>query len=230
MNNRNIFGFAIALCALFFACTHEATSPNTVNNPPTYSAACSADTAYFVNEVLPIITSNCAMSGCHDAATRADGVQLTSYSTIMNYVRAGNASRSELYEVIIDTDPGDRMPPPPRSPLTAAQIAKIQKWINQGAKNNSCASACDANVFTFSATIKPMLDTKCVGCHSATSPGGNINLSTYTAVRTVALNGKLYGSIAHQPGFSAMPKSGTKLSDCEITQVQRWIAAGALNN
>ena len=228
--NRTVFGVALIISAMLFACTHEATSPNTVNNPPTYSAACSADTAYFVNEVLPIITSNCAMSGCHDAATRADGVQLTSYSTIMNYVRAGNASRSELYEVIIDTDPGDRMPPPPRSPLTAAQIAKIQKWINQGAKNNSCASACDANVFTFSTTIKPMLDTKCVGCHSATSPGGNINLSTYAAVRTVALNGKLYGSIAHQAGFSPMPKNGAKLSDCEITQVQRWIAAGALNN
>jgi hypothetical protein len=49
-------------------------------------------------------------------------------------------------------------------------------------------------------------------------------------VRTVALNGKLYGSIAHQAGFSPMPKNGAKLSDCEITQVQRWIAAGSLNN
>lgn len=230
MKKRNIIGISLVMGAVLFACTHEATSPNSANNPPTFSASCSADTAYFVNEVLPIITSNCAMSGCHDAATRAEGVQLTSYSTIIKYVKAGNATGSKLYKVIIEPNPGDRMPPPPRSPLTAAQIAKIQKWINQGAKNNSCASACDANVFTFSASIKPMLDTKCVGCHSATSPGGNINLSTYAAVRTVALNGKLYGSIAHQPGFSAMPKNGTKLSDCEITQVQRWIAAGALNN
>lgn len=230
MKKRNIIGISLVMGAVLFACTHEATSPNSANNPPTFSASCSADTVYFVNEVLPIITSNCAMSGCHDAATRAEGVQLTSYSTIIKYVKAGNATGSKLYKVIIEPNPGDRMPPPPRSPLTAAQIAKIQKWINQGAKNNSCASACDANVFTFSATIKPMLDTKCVGCHSATSPGGNINLSTYAAVRTVALNGKLYGSIAHQPGFSAMPKNGAKLSDCEITQVQRWIAAGALNN
>lgn len=230
MKKRNIVGVSLVMGAMLFACTHEATSPNSANTPPTFSTSCSADTVYFVNEILPIITSNCAMSGCHDAATRADGVQLTSYSTIIKYVKAGNATGSKLYKVIIEPNPGDRMPPPPRSPLTAAQIAKIQKWINQGAKNNSCASACDANVFTFSATIKPMLDTKCVGCHSATSPGGNINLSTYAAVRTVALNGKLYGSIAHQPGFSAMPKNGTKLSDCEITQVQRWIAAGALNN
>ena len=111
-----------------------------------------------------------------------------------------------------------------------SQIANIQKWINQGAKNNSCTSACDASVFTYSGAIKPMLDTKCVGCHSASSPGGNINLSTYAAVRPLALNGKLYGSIAHQTGFSPMPKNSAKLSDCEITQVQRWIAAGSLNN
>ncbi|NDF98360.1 MAG: hypothetical protein EB101_05445 [Chitinophagia bacterium] len=230
MMNRTVIGVALIISAMLFACTHETTSPNAGNTPPTLSATCSADTAYFVNEVLPIITSNCAMSGCHDAATRAEGVQLTSYSTIIKYVKARNATGSELYKVITDPNPGDRMPPPPRSLLTAAQIAKIQKWINQGAKNNSCASACDANVFTFSGAIKPMLDTKCVGCHSATSPGGNINLSTYALVRTVALNGKLYGSIAHQTGFSPMPKNGAKLSDCEITQVQRWIAAGSLNN
>ena len=230
MQNRNYFLAVITVSALLLACTHEATGPNTPTTPATVSASCSPDSVYFVNEVLPIITSNCSMSGCHDATTRADGVQLTNYATIMNYVRAGNASRSELYEVIIETDPGDRMPPPPRAPLTSTQIAKIQKWINQGAKNNSCASACDANVFTYSGAIKPLLDTKCVGCHSTASPGGNIILSTHTAVRTVALNGKLYGSIAHQAGFSPMPKNAPKLKDCEITQVQRWIAAGALNN
>ena len=230
MKNRNYFTSALVVTALLLACTHETTNPNSPSNTPTVSTTCSPDSVYFVNEVLPIINSNCAMSGCHDAATRADGVQLTSYSTIMKYVKAGNAADSKLYKVIIDTDPGDRMPPPPRSPLTAAQIAKIQKWINQGAKNNSCASSCDANVFTYSGAVKTMLDTKCVGCHSSTNPGGNINLSTYASVRTVALNGKLYGSIAHQTGFSPMPKNSAKLSDCEITQVQRWIAAGALNN
>ena len=230
MFNRNYFVITACMAALLFACTHEVTDPNGTGNTPTVSATCSADSVYFVNQVLPLITSNCAMSGCHDAGTRADGVQLTSYSTIMNYVSAGNAARSELYKVIVDTDPGDRMPPPPRAPMSASQIATIQKWINQGAKNNSCTSACDASVFTYSGTIKPMLDTKCVGCHSASSPGGNINLSSYAAIRPIALNGKLYGSIAHQTGFSPMPKNGTKLSDCEITQVQRWIAAGSLNN
>lgn len=230
MMRRTILGLAVCLGILLYACTHETTDPNDVNYPSTVSATCSADSVYFVSEILPLITSNCAMSGCHNATTRAEGVQLTSYATIIKYVNKGNASSSKLYRVITTTNAGDRMPPPPRSPLTATQIAKIQKWINQGAKNNSCTGSCDATVFTYSGVVKPLIDTKCVGCHSATSPGGNINLSTYAGVRAVALNGKLYGSIAQLAGYSPMPKSSPKLSDCEITQVQRWVAAGAPNN
>ena len=124
----------------------------------------------------------------------------------------------------------EKMPPAPMAPLTATQKALIQKWINQGAKNNNCAGNCDTAIFTFNAAVKPIVDTKCVGCHNPASLGGNIDLSTYTAVRISALTGKLYGSIAHQPGYSPMPKNSAKLSDCEITQVQKWIAAGSLNN
>ena len=220
----------MALIGVFVACTHEPTNPNGSTTPPTISSNCSPDSVYFVNEVMPIIASNCAMSGCHDAITRAEGVVLINYATVMEYVRAGNASRSELYEVIVETDPDKRMPPPPRSPLTAAQIAKIQKWINQGAKNNSCVGSCDTTQFTYAAVIKPMMDNKCAGCHKAGNLGGNVDLSNYNGTKVVALNGKLLGSISHQSGFSPMPKNSAKLSDCEITQVRRWIAAGSLNN
>jgi hypothetical protein len=36
--------------------------------------------------------------------------------------------------------------------------------------------------------------------------------------------------MAFAAGYSAMPKGGNKLADCQITQVQKWIQAGALNN
>lgn len=214
--------------AQFFACTHEPTNPN--NTPPTVSSICSPDSVYFVNDVMPIIASNCAMSGCHDAITRAEGVVLINYATVMEYVRAGRATSSELYEVIVTTNPDKRMPPPPRSSLTAAQIAKNQKWINQGAKNNSCIGSCDTTQFTYAAVIKPIMDNKCAGCHKAGNLGGNVDVSNYNGTKVVALNGKLLGSISHQTGFSPMPKNSAKLSDCEITQVRRWIAAGSLNN
>jgi uncharacterized membrane protein len=224
----------IALGVLF-ACRHEIldNSGNSGNGnggsvPPAVSA-CSPDTVYFVNEIMPIISSNCTMSGCHDNISHAEGVNLTTYGNIMHYVVAGNASSSKLYNVIIKTN-GNRMPPPPMPALTAAQKTKIQTWINQGAKNNNCTGSCDTAVFTYSAAVKNIISNKCVGCHNPASLGGNIDLSTYNGVQAVALNGRLYGSIANQPGFSPMPKNSTKLSDCEIRQIQKWINAGSLNN
>jgi ribosomal protein S16 len=169
------------------------------------------------------------MSGCHDNITHAEGVNLTTYLKMMGFVVAGNAASSKLYNVLFKTG-DEKMPPPPMTALTAAQKALIQKWINQGAKNNNCIGQCDTAVFTFSGAVKPIIDNKCVGCHNPSNLGGNIDLSNYNPVKTVALNGKLYGSVAQLNGYSPMPKNGIKLSDCEIRQIQKWINAGSLNN
>lgn len=235
---RNRFFYTVflftAILLLLYACRHEILDPNSGNgnsgggNPPP-TATCNPDTAYFINDIMPIISSNCTMSGCHDNITHAEGVNLTTYTNILKYVKPGDAANSKLYKVIIKTN-NDRMPPPPMPALTTTQKALIQKWINQGAKNNNCIGSCDTAVFTYSGAVKPIIDGKCVGCHNPSNPGGNIDLSTYSAVRTVAMNGKLYGSVAQQPGYSPMPKNGVKLSDCEIRQIQKWIAAGSLNN
>ncbi len=227
--NKIIAGIVI----LFFviACRHEILQNNTEINPgtPVPTSNCSPDTVYFANQIMPIISSNCTMSGCHDNITHADGVNLTSYTRIMRYVVAGNANESKLFKVIIKSD-GDRMPPPPMPPLSSEQKALIQKWISQGAKNNTCIGSCDTTVFTYSGSVRPLIETKCIGCHNPANPGGNIDLSTYNAVKIVALNGKLYGSVAQLPGYSPMPKNSIKLIDCEIRQIQKWIAAGSQNN
>lgn len=194
---------------------------------------CSPDTAYFQQQVLPIFISNCAVSGCHDAITRQDGVNLTNYNSIMTTgdVRPFNPGNSEVWEKITDPDPSDRMPPPPRNPLTQAQKDIIFKWIMQGAKNNSCQpTACDSSNFTFSGSIRTIINNKCLGCHSSTAAQGNINFSTYTGVKAKVDDGRLWGAINHFPGFSPMPKNGNKLSDCEITLFRKWIATGAPNN
>lgn len=240
MNRKFLYGISLLLAGLFLlnACRHEILYPGGGGTGGTGGGTgsgtgstntCSPDSVYFVNDIMPLIASNCAMSGCHDAITHEDGVDLTSYTKIMKYVSPGNASGSKLYKEIIRTD-GDRMPPPPMPPFTTAQKTLIQKWINQGAKNNSCAGRCDTTVFTYSGAVKPLMDNKCVGCHNPANPGGNIDLSTYNGVKLVALNGKLYGSVAHQPGYSPMPQGAAKMPDCEIIQIQKWITAGTLNN
>lgn len=90
---------------------------------------------------------------------------------------------------------------------------------------------CDTTNSTYSTVVQPALQTYgCVGCHSGPAPSGNILLTTYANINTYVQNGKLYGSITHNPGYSAMPQGGNKMNACTINKIKAWIDAGALNN
>jgi uncharacterized membrane protein len=185
----------------------------------------------FQSDILPLLQSNCAKSGCHDATTHEEDLILDSYANIMRRdIVPGNADGSKIYRVLFETGK-KKMPAAPNADLTTAQKALIAKWINEGAKNTvNCATTCDSTQFKFSANINPIIATYCTGCHSGASASGSIDLSTYANVKVQANNGRLAGAVSHAAGYSAMPKDAAKLSDCQITQIKKWVAAGALNN
>jgi uncharacterized membrane protein len=234
MFRKNI-GLALIVLSLLASCKHDVPQPGGNNgggNGGGGSTTCSPDTAYFAQQVLPIITGSCATTGCHDAITQASGVRLTDYNTIMTTgeVVAGNPLASELYEKIVETDLRKRMPPPPRAALSAAQIATIKKWIEQGAKNNSCTAACDSSNVKYSTIVSSIMSTNCTGCHGGSSPSGGINLTNYAGVNTISRNGKLMNSILRNGLASPMPKNLPKLSDCDIKRIQKWVNEGSPNN
>jgi hypothetical protein len=221
-----IAGLSIFVLVFVFSCKHEI--PFNGQDPPVVGGTqtCSPDTVYFQNKVLPLLNSGCAFSGCHDAASHKSGVTLISYNSITGTggVKPGNPAKSKLY-----TELSNGMPPRGYPAFTAAQKDIIFKWIAQGALNNAC-SDCDTSVYSYSGAVAATMNTYCKGCHNPSSLGGGIDVSTYAAVKAIAANGKLMGSILHSAGFSAMPKGTAKLSDCKITQVQKWMAAGTPNN
>lgn len=97
--------------------------------------------------------------------------------------------------------------------------------------NTSTGAVCDTSgTVSYSQKVVPILQQACYGCHSVNSPSGNIAMSTYATDKVIAQNGKLYGSIAYLSGFSAMPKGGNKLTDCQIATIKKWIDAGMPNN
>ncbi len=198
------------------------TSNTTPTTPNTSNQVC------FTQQVLPMLQSNCASSGCHDAASRRDGYDFTSYTTTVRVgIIPGNPDGSRVYKAVAS---GGGMPPRGRTALTADQRAILRQWIAEGAKNTSCSSGiCDTTNITYTKTIAPLLLTNCVGCHSGSAPSGDITLSSYAAVKTFATNGRLLGSVNGQSGFVQMPPVG-RLEQCQITQLGIWIRAGALNN
>ena len=230
----------VSALALIISCKHEvpgqtdtgSSQPGGNNNPPQEST-CSADTAYFQQQVLPIFISNCSSAGCHDEASHQKGIVLTSYSSIMNNggIRAGNPGNSKIYKKITEDDRDDRMPPLPRNALPQTQIDLIRKWIMQGAKDNSCQLAsCDTSNVNYSGTIRSIISNKCQGCHSGSAAAGGLDYSSYEGVKAKVNDGRLWGAVNHVAGFSPMPKNGNKLSSCELAQIKKWIDDGALNN
>jgi len=225
---------------LFFACTHQVVNPGGGNNNggDTTGTGNGNGNGYndslvcFEEEILPLFQTNCAKSGCHNAASHKEGYVLDSYNNIVaRGIVPGNAKSSKLYQVITSSGDEDKMPPSPNTPLTNQQTNLMAQWIKEGAKNTAnCSTGCDTSLFTYSGVVQAILALHCTGCHNNTIQNGGVNLSTYNGVQTVVLNGKLAGSINWSTGFVPMPKGGQKLSDCNIEQITKWINAGAPNN
>lgn len=85
---------------------------------------------------------------------------------------------------------------------------------------------CDASLdATYSGSVQLIINLNCVSCHSGASASGNIRLSNYAEVRSVASNGRLLNVIERNPGFQAMPPSQA-LSACQIEKVRTWVQNG----
>jgi len=58
----------------------------------------------------------------------------------------------------------------------------------------------------------------------------DLDLTTHANVSKYALNGKLYGSVAHLAGYIAMPSASLSISSCDISKIKSWIDSGSKNN
>lgn len=90
----------------------------------------------FAKDVQPILTQSCmpCHSGGADAKSKYvltgyEGVMGTGKDSVAN-VLAGKADGSLLHQMLQT----GKMPP--AGPLDPAKVATVQKWINEGAKNN----------------------------------------------------------------------------------------------
>lgn len=179
----------------------------------------------FSSQILPLYQSYCAQAGCHDATSAKEGVILNSYSNIIKGIKANSPSSSKYYTII-----GGSMPPSSSAQMSAAQVALIKQWINEGATNTTCAAACDTTQFTYATSISTLFANNCVGCHNTTTNYMGVILSDYTsAVNSIKTTGTatFLNAINFTSSTAAMnmPPSG-QMSSCQITQITKWINNG----
>lgn len=228
----NRFIFLITLLSFFISAVVFVSCTKDKTPMPVASVPCDPEKVYFETSIKPLLNSNCAMSGCHDAATRQDGVDLSSYEGIRQQVSPGRPGNSDLIEMINESDPEDRMPPAPRPALSQAQKDLLWKWIEQGADNVVCqqdTGNCNPVNVSFAGDIQTILNGNCLGCHSGSAPSGGINLSSHGGVQAAAQSGKLYNAVSQNGQATPMPPNG-KLPACDIQKIKVWVDAGANNN
>ncbi len=92
------------------------------------------------------------------------------------------------------------------------------------------SGSCDTTGVTFTNRVMPVISANCTGCHNSTYPSGNISLDSYSNLISVIKGGRFLGSIQQAPGYSAMPKGGGKLSNCNISKIEAWINQGMPDN
>ena len=186
--------------------------------------------ACFQRDILPVLRSSCAISGCHDAISQKDEYIFTDYVNTLSAVVPGNPQESELYEKITKSELNDRMPPAGYDPLTPAQIDSIYQWIAYGALDEDCGKSCDTtSIMSWTTNIWPTIEANCKGCHSGSNPSGSLLLTSYSQVSAIASNGTLKSVLRATDGKTIMPPSGA-LSECKIRQMELWIEAGNPNN
>lgn len=238
MRQPNISPLASALLLVviiavsFVGCKHEPLALEEVivdnggGQEPEPIDTCDPNVIYFEQDVLPIFIQSCTTPGCHNVPTDAnDEIQLTDHASITD-----DHHFADILEAITDNDPEDVMPPDSMPPLTAEQIAIIQAWMNAGAPNNSCESGCDTSNVTYAGAIRPIIEQRCLNCHSGASPDGDLDFSTWQDLNSAAGDGRLESAITHTGSAASMPPSGPMLSQCRIDQFMLWIQDGAPNN
>jgi hypothetical protein len=95
----------------------------------------------FSSDVLPILASKCFTCHGPDGEQRKAGLRLDQKAGLFDPLKSGDlavvpgdTARSALFLRISTANPDDRMPPPDApKPLTEAERATLQRWIEEGA-------------------------------------------------------------------------------------------------
>ena len=99
-----------------------------------------AEPVSFFREIRPILRANCL--GCHKPGKLKGGLDLTSHAAVRkggksgDTVKPGDAGNSELFTQIDGAEPEM---PKDAEPLNTAEVATIQRWIAEGAKDDTPA-------------------------------------------------------------------------------------------
>lgn len=128
----------IVLAIVLLFCIAEACTTRKEELEKTCKAS-TGEVISFNQDILPILTSNCATSGCHRGTAPEANFNLEADKAYTQLLKSGSGyvdtltpKFSVLYSSLISTT----APMPPNGRLDDCSLELIETWMKQGAKNN----------------------------------------------------------------------------------------------
>jgi|GEM_PF-341748 len=91
---------------------------------------CDTTAVSYAAEIAPLLETQCALSGCHDAQTQQSGLNLSTYAAASAIALDGRLmGRTQL-----PTGSGGAMPP--SGQLNPCNLDHLSQWVALGAPNN----------------------------------------------------------------------------------------------
>ncbi|KAA5536215.1 hypothetical protein F0919_00690 [Taibaiella lutea] len=127
---KTIAVITILLSSLsIIACTNES-KENII--PDNSGNGCDTTNITYTGYVKSVMDGSCATAGCHDAATKSDGIDLSNYASVKGVALTTEHNTSLLLGVINHNDNFTAMPEN-AAKLSDCTINKITAWVNAGA-------------------------------------------------------------------------------------------------
>lgn len=166
---------------------------------------------YYFNTIEPIMNQSCATSGCHDATTKADGIELTSFDRVK--------------DAFVDEDAWEEITSnrmPVGNPLSQSDKDAIEAWIESDYTDGVVETPA-----TYVNDIAPLINQSCATsyCHDSGAPSAGLDLSTYALVKTAFSSTGSSSSLGRIKSGN-MPKNGTAFTQTQIDLIENWIDNG----
>ena len=169
-------------------------------------------------DVKPILNQLCV--ACHNAQLHEDGVDLSTYT-----LAKGNIN--DILESMQEDDSDDIMPPSGR--VDDAVIQTLYAWVSDGLlegvpPSDDPGTGSSDGMYTYTADIVSIINKECIFCHSASSPAGGYDISTYQKV--VDQIGVFLDRIDLQTGQAGIMPPAGRMDEATIQIIKDWIDQG----
>jgi WD40 repeat protein len=139
------FPILLSLLSLFFSSILSSALFAAEDAKPAVDAKAAAEPVSYYREIRTLFQEHC--HGCHQPAKKSGGYGMTSYADLLKAgesevpnVVPGKPGESNLIDQITPTD-GKAEMPKEKPALHETQIALVKRWIAEGAKDDTPASA-----------------------------------------------------------------------------------------